>query len=74
MTVKPLDPRKEKRYFTKMGSDHPVEMAYNEGGWAANRNCLLVWPAVTPSNPYPAGRRHDAWARGYGLYREDQLT
>ena len=66
MTVNPLDPRKEKRYFTKMGMDHPAEMAYNEGGWAAEQR-----PAVTPPNPYPAGRRHDEWARGY---REDQLT
>jgi hypothetical protein len=37
-----------------------VEKAYHEGGNA-------VYSRKPRINPYPAGRRHDEWNRGYNL-------
>lgn len=49
--------RKEKKLERQMGVDNPIYIAYLQGQRAAcERN---------PRNPYPKGRRHDEWQRGY---------
>jgi hypothetical protein len=60
-----VDPRKEKRFFRKNGMDHPVYVAWLEGGAAADDR-------KSKCNPYPAGRRHDEWERGYQVATEDR--
>lgn len=56
-----IDPRKEKRYVRKMwGRDQVVYEAYTLGEYHAD--------AGKPKrNPYPPGRRHDEYERGYNL-------
>lgn len=54
-----VDPRKEKRFFRKNGMDHPVYLAWLEGQDAGDDH------RKPKRNPYPPGRRHDEWERGY---------
>jgi hypothetical protein len=56
--------RKEKRAFRKMGMDDPVYFAYTEG------QSLAYGDWVKPRwrrNPYPPGRRYDAFEQGFNL-------
>lgn len=57
------NPRKEKRFYRKSGMSHPVYEAWNLG--QAVHHCYL--PPRLRTNPYPSGRRHDEWQRGYDL-------
>lgn len=50
--------RKEKRFFGRR-SDLPVQAAYDEG------SCYRLFGRKPRTNPYPPGRRHDEWNRGY---------
>jgi hypothetical protein len=59
-----IDPRKEKRAFRKMGMDDPCEEAYRLGIYAMEFP-KGVLPARLLKNPYPAGRRHNEWNRGF---------
>jgi hypothetical protein len=56
--------RKHKRFLRKMGADRATYVAYREGEGLA-----LLGPRNMPKrlreNPYPPGRRHDEWERGY---------
>lgn len=55
--------RAEKRAFRKMGMLDPVHQAYNEGqGFAYAPRTM---PPRLQRNPYPPGKRHDAWEHGY---------
>lgn len=56
-----LGKRKEKRFFRQqMGSQGPLYDAYCQGEYAAYR-------LRRARNPYPPGRRHDEWQRGFDL-------
>lgn len=54
-----MDPRKERRIFRHMGYT-AVDDAYYEGEYAARER-------PDARNPYPPGRRHDAWNYGYRI-------
>lgn len=54
-----LDPRREARMFRRMGLT-AVEEAWNWGQDAAYRGRPY-------RNPYPPGRRHDEYKRGFHL-------
>lgn len=58
MTDKP-DPRRVARLFRRMGLT-AVQEAYYEGQDAAHSGFFRY-------NPYPPGKRHDAWREGYCL-------
>lgn len=59
-----VDPRKEKRFFRKNGQDDPVYYAWIAGQFAAEIG-------KPKRNPYPPGRRHDEFERGYREESED---
>ena len=54
-----VDPRKEKRYLRKCGFNAMYD-AYIQGEFEASRR-------RPRANPYPAGKRHDAWQHGFSL-------
>lgn len=55
------DPRREKRVMR--GMRRPIDVAYNGGLNAAVYGWMM--PPRLRSNPYPPGRRHDEWERGF---------
>lgn len=55
--------RKLKKFEGKMYP--PPIQAYYEGEYAGGRPMHL--PKRLRTNPYPPGRRHDEWERGYKL-------
>ena len=65
MHIDPCYPwRKEKRFFNSRGGNEPnkgdaVYEAYNLGQYQA------LYREAPRKNPYPPGRRHDEWQRGY---------
>lgn len=60
----PGEGRGFKRFARKQGMSHPVDIAYTEGEalayFGARRMPERLW-----RNPYPPGRRHDAWEQGF---------
>lgn len=58
LRAKPYDPRRVKRAERKAGMDDAVQAAYLNGEAEA------MWPAAK-GNPYPPGKRHDAWEQGH---------
>lgn len=58
------DRRAWKRYYRKIGCDTPNEVAYREGQFLAMAGPQNLPPRLR-RNPYPPGRRHDEWERGY---------
>ena len=53
-----------KRYMRKSGEECPLYIAYNEGS-ALGYGGQHGLPPRLHKNPYPAGRRHDEWDRGF---------
>lgn len=56
--------RKFKRFARKNGMSDPVYVAHTEGEALAHYGPKRM-PARLRRNPYPPGRRHDAWQEGY---------
>lgn len=54
------DGRSLKRFERRHGMGHPVEMAYRAGEWNASSK-------HPKANPFPPGRRHDAWEQGFNM-------
>ena len=59
----PENSRAARKWFRKNGMSDPVYEAYNLGSDAAY-NPRLKGHGYR-CNPYPPGRRHDEWERGY---------
>jgi len=55
-----LNLRQEKKMYRKMGMTHPVEMAWRLGCWNGESGKPY-------RNPYPKGKRHNEFDRGYHL-------
>ena len=53
-----MDPRKEKRAFRRMGQEDHVYFAWIAGQYHGDTG-------QPKRNPYPPGRRHDEYERGY---------
>lgn len=58
-----IDPRKEKRYEIKMIGGHALVAHYD----AYLRGCDDGYFQRPKRNPYPAGRRHREYERGYQI-------
>lgn len=58
------DHRAEKRHWRLMGADDPVYDAWSLGAMLAEHGPAALPPRLR-RNPYPPGRRHDAWQRGF---------
>lgn len=56
-------PRKEKRHMARYNS--PLYDAWIAGDYAAERG--------DTRNPYPPGRRHDEWDRGFRNYTPEPI-
>lgn len=59
------DRRKEKRHHRKLGMLDPLYEAWTAGQALAYYGARM--PARLQRNPYPPGRRHDEFERGYAL-------
>ena len=59
----PDNSRATRKFFRKNGMDHPVYTAWIEGQSFAQYGKML--PPRLQRNPYPPGRRHDEWDRGF---------
>lgn len=62
--------RKFKRFARKHGMEHPVYVAWSEGGVLARCGPQALPPRLR-RNPYPPGRRHDEWNRGAEVTSND---
>ena len=59
------DRRRLKRLENKAGMNDPVMLAWYEGQTFAHYGRHM--PPRLQRNPYPLGRRHDEWQRGYDI-------
>lgn len=58
--------RKYKRFARKNGADSALYQAHLEGSFLAEFGPQRMPPRLR-QNPYPPGRRHDAWVGGFGI-------
>ncbi len=61
-----MDRRKEKRYDTKMVGGHAAEACYV----AYVNGCDVGYYKRNTNNPYPPGKRHNAFERGRNIASE----
>ncbi len=59
----PQNSRATRKFFRKQGMSCPVYHAWLEGQAYAHYGNSM--PPRFRHNPYPKGRRHDEWNRGY---------